>query len=380
MSVRMPFDRRIVSLPSRWPIALLTLLLVVATRRESPGQSFGAPSAETPNAAAPTFGSSLFSAPSFGSSTLEGPSADDPSRGVSVGSLSGQPWNDSPMSFDPFVPFDSVVTDPTASDAPIERFKRGFFQRLDFGGGIVLPFEDDVTMSHAETGVAVAVPLGNLENILVVNPTYRIDFWSSNVTFELPTELHQAGVNLLYRRQWNDRWTTMVLVTPSIRSDFRESEPDIRYFGLGVVQYQWIPETLQVTAGAVFLGRDDLPPVLPAVGLVWTPTPLWNFDLMFPRPRIAYRLAKEGDRSETWAYVSGALGGNTWTTLRASGNEDELSARDYRAMFGIERVLKGGGGVFVETGYVFGRQIEYEIGGEKLDLSDGWMIQGGFRF
>jgi len=49
-------------------------------------------------------------------------------------------------------------------------------------------------------------------------------------------------------------------------------------------------------------------------------------------------------------------------------------------MFGIERVLKGGGGVFVETGYVFGRQIEYEIGGEKLDLSDGWMIQGGFRF
>ena len=29
MSVRMPFDRRIVSLPSRWPIALLTLLLLL---------------------------------------------------------------------------------------------------------------------------------------------------------------------------------------------------------------------------------------------------------------------------------------------------------------------------------------------------------------
>ena len=49
-------------------------------------------------------------------------------------------------------------------------------------------------------------------------------------------------------------------------------------------------------------------------------------------------------------------------------------------MLGVERVLKGGGGVFVETGYVFGRHVEYEVGLEEQDLSDGWTIQGGIRF
>lgn len=286
-----------------------------------------------------------------------------------------EPWVEPTAEFDPFLAEEGAFV-----DKPIERYKRGFFQRLEFSGGWLVPFENDIETRHLAASLSVAVPLGNLENILVVTPSFRVDQNESSLALEIPNELYTTGLGLLYRREWNDRWSTLLLGEPQLRTDFESSENEVRIFALALAQWQWIPDVLELSFGAVYLGRDDLPAVLPAAGVVWRPTPEWTFEAIFPRPRIAYRLAKESDQAETWAYLQGALGGNTWNVKRSSGAEDRFSAKDYRAMLGIERVLKGGGGVFVETGYVFGRHVEYEIGLEEQDLSDGWTIQGGIRF
>lgn len=265
-------------------------------------------------------------------------------------------------------------------EVPVEAFKRGFFQRLDFDGGWTVPFDNDLETQFGQAGVSVAVPLGSLENILIVNPFFRYEHWQSNLAVDVPEELYQTGVNFINRAEWSDRITSLVLFQPSLRTDFKEQDHPIRYFGVALLQYDWIPDRLQISGGVVHLGREDLPVVLPAVGLVWTPTSYLKFDLSLPRPRIAYRLAKEGDRAETWSYVAGTFGGTTWDVLRASGQTDRVTNRDYGIMFGVERIMKGGSGAFLQAGLHVGRHLEYEVGGEEFELSNAWSVQGGIRF
>jgi hypothetical protein len=102
----------------------------------------------------------------------------------------------------------------------------------------------------------------------------------------------------------------MAIVTPGVRTDFRNSDGAVRLFGLGLLTWQAVPERLALSGGAVYTGRDDFP-VLPAAGLLWTPSPEWKFDVQFPSPRISRRLMKDGQSSELWGYLSGVFADNS---------------------------------------------------------------------
>jgi hypothetical protein len=171
----------------------------------------------------------------------------------------------------------------------------------------------------------------------------------------------------------------MILVTPSVRSDFQTSDNAFRLFGLGLLTWQWVPKTLSVSGGVVYTGRHDFP-VLPAMGLLWTPSPLWKYDIQFPSPRISYRLAKSGSEHETWGYVSGVFGGNTWAVKRTGGVADELTLSDLRLVFGLEHLQPQNRSVFVEAGYVFNRSIEYTNTGFQQDLEAAMMLRMGVAF
>jgi len=57
-----------------------------------------------------------------------------------------------------------------------------------------------------------------------------------------------------------------------------------------------------------------------------------------------------------------------------------LSLRDIRLKVGLERIIDGGGGCFVEFGYAFRRRIEYERSGTELSLDDGIVLQAGWSY
>ena len=137
----------------------------------------------------------------------------------------------------------------------------------------------------------------------------------------------------------------MVLFTPSVRSDFQSSQECIQTVRNGLVAVAYHADKLSMTGGAIYTGRQDYP-VLPTMGLYWTPSPLWKLDIQFPSPRMSRRLLKDGDRSETWAYLSGVFGGNTWAVKRAVGQDDQLTLRDLRLVLGIEYLLRENRGVF----------------------------------
>ena len=73
------------------------------------------------------------------------------------------------------------------------------------------------------------------------------------------------GVDFMWRKQFNDRWGSMIAVRPAVASDFQTSQDAIRITGRALATWQWVPERLSLLLGAVYLDRNDLA-VLPGVG------------------------------------------------------------------------------------------------------------------
>ena len=270
-----------------------------------------------------------------------------------------------------------AVTDDT--ELPVARFKKGFFQKFQFGGGWVGSTDNDgLSIGTVDASMAAAVPLGSFENLLVVAPKFRVDFLDGPDRLELPSQVYDTGVSFLWRKQINDRWGLMTVATPAVRSDFEATENTVRVFALGLATWQWIPDKLEISFGAVYLDRNDIS-VLPAAGLRARPSPCWLIDVMFPRPKVAYRISKDGPRSELWGYFAGALGGNTWAVMK-DGVNDELTIRGYRLLLGLESICDGGSGAFVEIGYAFDREVEYEIADETYEFGGAFLAQAGIAY
>ena len=268
----------------------------------------------------------------------------------------------------------------TDCEAPLVRHRNGFIQGVQVNYSSI---GDDpatgIVVRTVDTSASFAIPLGSMENVISITPYFRADLLEAAAIFDVPDSLYDTGVKMLWRRPISERLGSMILVTPSVRSDFQTSENAFRLFGLGLLTWQWVPKTLSISGGAVYTGREDYP-VLPAMGLLWTPSPRWKYDIQFPSPRISYRLAKSGCDHETWGYVSGVFGGNTWAVKRTGGVSDELTLSDLRLVFGLEHLQPQNRSVFVEAGYVFNRSIEYTNIVFQQDLDAAMMLRMGVAF
>ncbi len=268
----------------------------------------------------------------------------------------------------------------TNCEIPLVRFRNACFQGAQASYGTL---NDDAATGIAvrtlETNATFAIPLGSMENVISFTPYIRADALEAAAIFDVPDSLYDTGVKMFWKRPINDRLGSMVLVTPSIRSDFETNEGAFRLFGMALLTWQWIPKTLSVSGGVVYTGREDFP-VLPAMGLLWTPSPEWRVDVQFPSPRISRRIRKNGGDSETWAYLSGVFGGNTWAVTRTGGAEDILTISDLRLVTGIEYLQRENRGFFAEVGYVFNRSIEYTNVPFQADLDSAVMLRFGVSF
>ncbi len=288
-----------------------------------------------------------------------------------------------------FRPLELNLSPPSTADnscgsegcpAPLQRFRNGMLQGVTVIGGYL---HDDgpesIAMSSMDLSATLAFPLGSFDNLLMVTPFFRADYLDASAVLDLPSELYETGARFFWKKKLNDRFGILGLVTPAVRTDFNNSEDALRIFGLGLLTWQIRPATLMLSGGLVHTGRDDFP-ILPAAGVLWTPDNNWKIDLQFPSPRISHRLSREGDCAETWGYLSGVFGGNTWSVQTASRGDTQLTLRDYRLMAGLEHVQTENRSLFAEFGLVFGRSIEFDEVELDADLSSTWTIRGGICF
>lgn len=134
--------------------------------------------------------------------------------------------------------------------------------------------------------------------------------------------------------------------------------------------------------GAAYWDRVD-GMVIPYAGVVYTPNQYWEFRLLFPKPRVSVFLGAPWGMP-TWAYVSGEYHVEAYeVVVRPPGGGGSQQTRvefeDWRVLGGL-RWEAGWLTTFVEAGWVFGREVDYERVGQDFDVDTGFIARMGFRY
>jgi hypothetical protein len=258
--------------------------------------------------------------------------------------------------------------------------KDGFFQKFSFDsawfprGG-----EEGLGMVETKTFVTVAVPLPSRDFPLLITPGFGVTSLDGPREPDLPPQLYDAYLDFLWLPKLSERWLGILSVTPGVYSDFDSLQSDsFRIKGKALARYEVPASRAQFMFGVLYLNRHDVN-WLPAGGVVWDPHDDVRLELLFPRPKLAYRVTRSAWH-EDWAYVAGEFGGDTWSIRRGPDLFDMVTYVDWRVMAGIERKRAGGAGVSLEIGYVFSREIQFSSGTADYRPDDTFMIRGGFDF
>ncbi|MDG2391155.1 MAG: DUF6268 family outer membrane beta-barrel protein [Planctomycetaceae bacterium] len=199
-------------------------------------------------------------------------------------------------------------------------------------------------------------------------------------------EFYNIAIGINWVKPVNQRWTWMFGFTPGIATDFENTSSDMWQFRGNALAIYAVSPMQQWIFGAVATGRSDIP-ILPAVGLIWWPHERFKVDLTFPRPRVTWPIASNGDR-EHWMYVGGELGGGSWAVGLPGGLDDELTYRAYRLAVGVELLPAGArrpGGqpvtsdvAYLEAGISLNREVEFGI--STFEPESVFYLGGGVRF
>ncbi|WP_145365589.1 hypothetical protein [Stratiformator vulcanicus] len=212
-----------------------------------------------------------------------------------------------------------------------------------------------------------------------ITPGFGGTFADESASFaaDVPDQLYNLQLTFSYRGQINIQYGYEVAVTPSFFTDFNNTTSDAFRLPARALLFIAMSRQLQFAVGVVYLDRDDILAV-PALGMIYAPNPDLRYELVFPRPKVTKKIGS-GPNSEIWGYIGGEFGGGSWAVERASGLNDEITIRDFRLIVGAEQKYDSGLAVLVETGYVFGRDVEFESGIGDFSPDSSFLFRVGLR-
>ena len=261
---------------------------------------------------------------------------------------------------EPVTPYGEVLHPPwTAAETPPSGTRNGVFQKLQFSGTWIP--EGGLGWSDLDAWVVLGFPFPERETPLVVTPGFAVRYLDGPVAPDLPPRLYDAWVEWRHLRQLTETWAMDVSVTTGVYSDFEADHGDaFRITGRGVAVYTWSPIT-KIVVGAGYFNRAAAR-VLPVGGLIITPNESTRWELIFPSPRLAWRVDRLSvpEVDEQWVYLAGEFGGGVWAFQRADGSTDRVDSTDIRLLLGVEHKRPGSIGTRWEVGYVFAREIEFD--------------------
>jgi hypothetical protein len=211
------------------------------------------------------------------------------------------------------------------------------------------------------------------ESLLLITPGFAWHYWAgpastaSDGFADMPARTYDAYLQV----DWNPvivpgAFSAELEASYGIYSDFTTlTNQSYRFKGKGMAVIG-IPDTkLQLKLGVWYIDRG-LIKLLPAGGLVWTPSQFTRFDILFPNPKFTQLLYTSAGGTEWWWYLSGDYGGGVWTIKRSAfappsevGHIDLVDYNDIRFALGVDFKRCGGQTGFFEVGYAFDRQLVY---------------------
>ncbi|MFM9025269.1 MAG: hypothetical protein ACKON7_08025 [Planctomycetaceae bacterium] len=242
---------------------------------------------------------------------------------------------------------------------------------------------DGLGLTTLDTSLTIGMPAPTVNSPLLLTPgfgTTLVDEEPGPTGPGLPSQLYESWLQARWMRKIGARYGVDLAVAPGWYSDFvNDTAQAFRITGHGFGAWDW-SENLRLAVGAIYLDRYDVN-ILPAGGLIWTPSDDQRHEFVFPRPRFAWRVAAS-DRAAQWVYLAGEFGGNQWAVRRDSGANDVVVYHDYRLLAGWERrPAKLGASWRLETGWVTGRLVEYYITDTAAYRpSDTFLVRAGLWY
>jgi hypothetical protein len=253
------------------------------------------------------------------------------------------------------------------------------FRDTYVGGG---DNKNDLGINDSEVAVTFTIPnFLTTGQPLFISPAFALHLWDGPIS--PPADLPPNAYSAYLDAQWASDPTLQIGAELGFRigayTDFHTlNENSLRIQGLGLGVFRLTP-TLTAKVGAMYLDRNKIK-ILPAGGLLWTPTPQVRFDIFFPQPKLSAYLTTVG-RYELWGYIAGEYGGGAWTIQRADGTSDRVDINDIRVMAGIEWTGPRGLNGFVEGGFVFKRQVIYVVTpSDSFNPGDTYIVRAGISY
>jgi hypothetical protein len=303
------------------------------------------------------------------------------------------PATDSQVFVDPSGMSPAPLEDPVYDAQPPQTLREsltppdarnGFFQKAKFTAAWLPQLEEDgLGWTDLRTEVVTALPFFTRENPIIITPSYELHFVESPEGIELPPRLHDAAIDFHIFRVYANQWIFDFAVAPGLYADDHSFDSDeaLRVNGRALAIYAPTLETKWVLGVTYVDGGWSK--VVPVAGVVFEPTDDVSYELVFPRPRVAWRLPQSPvpGRDEYWAYVLAEFQNAAWAFEQDDGTADVLASRDYRLILGLERKIVHGVSSRVEVGYVFNRDIKVaSISGDDISVDDTFLIRAGIAY
>jgi hypothetical protein len=340
---------------------VLTLLLATLALAQAPVVQF--PS-QVPEGAP-------YTPPAPGAPTYSAPPAFNP---YEAGATAPPPGA---VAADPFAP---VPGQPTGVYGTVTRFLQdvSFDSAYLFGNNT----GTNLGITELETSASFAIPI--TRNPFLVTPGFQANVFNGPDTMGfgddfpiMPPVTYGAYLDVGWKPQFGQRFSADLGIRPGVWTDFhyvtsRSFRLPARGFGIYAVNPQ-----LSLVAGVVYFDRLSVR-ILPAGGVIWTPTPDARFEVLFPRPKLAHRIATIRNNN-LWGFVEGEYGGNTWTVSNPGGG-NVVDYNDLRLSLGAEWISPTGRRGHFEAGYVFNRRLMYRNGEPTAYPHGTVMLRGGISF
>ncbi len=196
---------------------------------------------------------------------------------------------------------------------------------------------------------------------------------------DLPGGAYRFGLDMLLRTPTVNGWTLEAGFDPSIASDFRAGlNTDAILYDAHAVAFWTLNPKWTLAMGVLYWDRVDSI-ILPYAGAIWTPNDIWEFRLIFPKPRISVFLGTPMG-VPTWMYVGAEYHVEAYEVKpKTFERETRMQMADWRVAGGLKWET-GWLTSFAEAGYIFDRKVEYERIGENFRIGDGFMARIGFRY
>ncbi|MDR1480171.1 MAG: hypothetical protein LBJ00_14640 [Planctomycetaceae bacterium] len=211
---------------------------------------------------------------------------------------------------------------------------------------------------------ALPIPI-LLKAPLIITPTFshkRFDRKSADAL-----DLYNTGVDFRYFFPVvENKLSFDVGVSVLYSGNFEGSSGKSMRYPAHVTGIWNINPRLKLIFGVAYLDRSDEYNWLPMGGIIWTPNPDLNVELLFPIMRVAKRLRcfDQWDTSSQhkftrWIYGAFEIGGGSWNYVD-NGTNYEIDYRDFRFLIGYEHRCLSGVTFGVEAGCAVGRELEFQ--------------------